>query len=218
MCSFLIFWSFTTYCTFAARCTVNIEEKKILSTIKKMLDKKLELFESMQEKKRGPIVKRLDNMQCHIAKIQDIEKSISFLRDKFNETAGRIARLEEENETLRNENQCLRAEVYRTTNLITQLKDDANNLQQYSCRDCLEIRGLPVLEEEGLAKISASQSWGPWFDSRPGRGLIIWVTFYPAKVHSAFHPSAVGKMSTSIHGLIWSGCHLCLYMLPVCWG
>ena len=151
MCSFLIFWSFTTYCTFAARSTVNIEEKKILSTIKKMLDKKLELFESMQEKKLGPIVKRLDNMQWHIAKIQDIEKSISFLRDKFDETAGRIARFEEENETLRNENQCLRAEVYRTTNLITQLKDDANNLQQYSCRDCLEIRGLPVLEEEGLA-------------------------------------------------------------------
>ena len=29
---------------------------------------------------------------------------------------------------------------------------------------------------------------------------IIWVTFFPVKVHSAFHPSGVGKMSTSIHG------------------
>ena len=37
-------------------------------------------------------------------------------------------------------------------------------------------------------KISASQSWGPQFDSRPDRGLNIWVTFFPAKVHSAFHP------------------------------
>ena len=53
-------------------------------------------------------------MQLHIAKIQDIEKSISFLCDKFDETVGRIARLEEENETLRNENRCLRAEVHRT--------------------------------------------------------------------------------------------------------
>ena len=38
------------------------------------------------------------------------------------------------------------------------------------------------------------------FNSRPGRGLNIWVTFFPAKVYSAFHPSGVGKMSTSIHG------------------
>ena len=44
--------------------------------------------------------------------------------------------------------------------------------------------------------------WFPQFDSRPGRGLNIWVTFFPAKVHSAFHPPGVGKMSTSIHGPI----------------
>ena len=69
-----------------------------------------------------------------------------------------------------------------------------------------------------VVKISASQSWGPQFNSRPGRGLNIWVTFFPTKVHSAFHPYGVGKMSTSIHGLIWSGCHLRLYMLPVRWG
>ena len=60
-------------------------------------------------------------------------------------------------------------------------------------------------------------SWGPRFDSRPGRGLNIWVTFFPAKVHSAFHPSGVGKMSTSIHGPIWSGCQRRLYILPVRW-
>ena len=53
-------------------------------------------------------------MKWHIAKIQDIEKSIGFLCDKFYETVGRIARLEEENETLRNENRCLRAEFRRT--------------------------------------------------------------------------------------------------------
>ena len=69
-----------------------------------------------------------------------------------------------------------------------------------------------------VVKISASQSWGPRFDSRPGRGLNIWVTFFPAKVHSAFHPPGVGKMSTSIHGPIWSGCQRRLYMLPVRWG
>ena len=37
-------------------------------------------------------------------------------------------------------------------------------------------------------------------------------------VHSAFHPSEVGKMSTSMHGLLRSGCNVRLYMLPVRWG
>ena len=39
-------------------------------------------------------------------------------------------------------------------------------------------------------KISASQPEGPRFNPRPLRGLTI---FFPAKVHSAFHPSEVGK-------------------------
>ena len=46
----------------------------------------------------------------------------------------------------------------------------------------------------------------------------IFATFFPAKVHSAFHPSEVGKMSTSMHRLLRSGCNLRLYMLPVRWG
>ena len=49
-------------------------------------------------------------------------------------------------------------------------------------------------------KISASQSWGSQFDPRPGRGLNIWVTFLPTKIHSDFIPHRVGKMSTSIYG------------------
>ena len=40
----------------------------------------------------------------------------------------------------------------------------------------------------------------PGFDLRLGRGLNIWVIFFPTKVHSVFHPSGVGKVSTSIHG------------------
>ena len=135
---FLVLYNLLHFC-----CTLHCEHggEEILATIEKTLDKKL-----------GKIVKKLDNMQWHITKIQNIEKSVSFLSDKFDETAGRIARLEKENETLRKKNRCLRTEVHRTAstaNLMVHLKDDVNDLQQYSRRDCLEIRGLPVLEEEG---------------------------------------------------------------------
>ena len=49
-------------------------------------------------------------------------------------------------------------------------------------------------------KISTSQPEGPRFNPRPRRGLGICVPPFPAEVHSAFYPSEVGKMSTSIHG------------------
>ena len=55
---------------------------------------------------------------------------------------------------------------------------------------------------------------------RPGRGLNIWVTFFPPKVHSAFHPSGVGKiMCSSIHGPLCSGCQRQRrhYILTVSW-
>ena len=81
--------------------------------------------------------------------------------------------------------------------------------------------GSTTIQPRGVGavvKISASQFWGPRFDPWLGRGLNIWVTFFPAKVHSAFHPFGVGKMSTSIHGPLWSSCHLRIYMLPVRWG
>ena len=46
-------------------------------------------------------------------------------------------------------------------------------------------------------KISAFQPQGPGFKSRLCRVLNICVTFFSAKVDSAFHPYGVGKMSTS---------------------
>ena len=139
---------FGPYCTFTVCYTFNMEEKKIFAAIEKIFNKKLELIESMLEKKLGPIIERLDNKQLQITKIVEIEKSINFLSDKFDETVGRIAKLEKENASLRNDNQCLRGEVHRSRNLLAQMKDDFNDLQQYSRWDCLELRGLPDLEGE----------------------------------------------------------------------
>ena len=42
------------------------------------------------------------------------------------------------------ENKSLKAEVRKTTNEFNHLKEEFNNLEQYSRRDCLEIRGVPV--------------------------------------------------------------------------
>ena len=42
------------------------------------------------------------------------------------------------------EKKTLKAEVRKTTNEFNHLKEEFNNLEQYSRRDCLEIRGVPV--------------------------------------------------------------------------
>ena len=42
------------------------------------------------------------------------------------------------------ENKSLKAEVRKTSNEFNHLKEEFNNLEQYSRRDCLEIRGVPV--------------------------------------------------------------------------
>ena len=51
-----------------------------------------------------------------------------------------------------------------------------------------------------MVKISASQGPPVPVRSPPGGGLNIWMIFIATKVLSAFHPSRVGKMSTSTHG------------------
>lgn len=42
-----------------------------------------------------------------------------------------------------NENKSLKAELLDTTNQLKALKESFNDLEQYSRRDCLEIRGIP---------------------------------------------------------------------------
>ena len=46
----------------------------------------------------------------------------------------------------------------------------------------------------GVGAVVGSLPFNPEVpDPQPGRGLNIWVTFFPTKVHLAFHPSGVGK-------------------------
>ena len=65
---------------------------------------------------------------------------------------------------------------------------------------------------------SVSQPGGPRFNPWHRQRFKICVTFFPAEVHSAFHPFKVGKMSTSIHGLhdaAGSGGHMLLALTGV---
>lgn len=113
------------------------EKTKELSKIESLLDRKLE-----------PIVKSLEDMMTKISKLDSIEQSLIFLSNRYDELVEKVEKLESENENLAQENGNLKIEMHRTTNCISQLKEELNELEQYGRRDCLEIRGIPVVEDE----------------------------------------------------------------------
>ena len=47
-----------------------------------------------------------------------------------------------------NENKSLKGELLDTTNQLKALKESFNELEQYSRRDCMEIRGIPEISSD----------------------------------------------------------------------
>ena len=46
------------------------------------------------------------------------------------------------------ENVCLKAEIQNTANSLKIMKQELNNAEQYSRRDCIEIKGIPIQRNE----------------------------------------------------------------------
>jgi chromosome segregation ATPase len=103
---------------------------------------------NLLDTKINPIVKTLDEVKSKISKLESIEKSILFLSDKYDELIEKVKRLESKNDHLQQENSNLKSEVHRSTDSIAQLKQEVNNMEQYSRRDCVEIRGIPLTDDE----------------------------------------------------------------------
>lgn len=119
-----------------------MDEKQLTKIIENLLDKKL-----------NPIVKALDEVSVQIAKIDNIEQSLNFLSDKYDDLLSKVTKMEGTNKSLVEENTFLRKSLHDTNNNLDQLKYELNNIEQYSRRECLEIRGIPVLSGENTNEI-----------------------------------------------------------------
>jgi hypothetical protein len=51
------------------------------------------------------------------------------------------------------ENQRLISQDNQSVNQLNQFKEDVNEIEQYIRRDCLEIRGVPVLDDEDTGEL-----------------------------------------------------------------
>ena len=63
---------------------------------------------------------------------------------KYEEIKNRIALNEEVQKDIKNENQALKNQLRIATKEIDDLRATCNDLEQYSRRECIEIRGIPL--------------------------------------------------------------------------
>ena len=70
------------------------------------------------------------------------------MSERFDDMVKRLTTLEKEKKEIAMENQRLQSECLNMANNLKLLKQEMNNLEQYSRRDCLEIRGIPPTSDE----------------------------------------------------------------------
>ena len=122
-----------------------MDQKALEQAMSKILDKKL-----------NPVVKNLEKLQSKIDKIDKLEESISFFSKQYDDFIMKIKGLEDMNASLVDENRCLKAELQNTSNNLKLMKQELNNSQQYSRRDCLEIKGIPIQRNENTNEVVKS--------------------------------------------------------------
>ena len=81
-------------------------------------------------------------------KMDEVIESITFLSHKYDELYKRVEQLEAEKTAISSENKTLKDTLLQTTKALNKQADICDELEQYSRRDCVEIRGIPVKEDE----------------------------------------------------------------------
>ena len=118
------------------------------------LDKELmRSIESLLDKKLNPIVRRLDDLKEKVDKIAEIEKSIAFLSSSYDDLFREVSNLKSDHDNLTQECADLRIQCFAMVNEVSQLKQNIHDMEQYSRRDCIEIRGIPTSEDEDTDEI-----------------------------------------------------------------
>lgn len=77
-------------------------------------------------------------------KLYETIQAISFINQKYEEILKKLSLYEEERKDLVNENKSIKVELRDTTKKLKDLMDRCDDLEQYSRRECVEIRGIPL--------------------------------------------------------------------------
>lgn len=76
-----------------------------------------------------------------------IEESMEFLSKKYDDLLSKIEVLETEKKVLVKDNETLKSDLKNLFHEMHLVKHNLNDMEQYSRRECLEIRGIPVQDQ-----------------------------------------------------------------------
>jgi hypothetical protein len=97
---------------------------------------------------------KLKNALAPLSKsIEETKTSVAFISNKYDELLAKMTKYDQERKDLVIENTSLRAELLDSSKQIKMLRDSINSLEQYTRRDCAEIRGIPYVEGENTNNI-----------------------------------------------------------------
>ena len=99
-----------------------------------MSDITTESLKAILDEKLAPINSKMD----------EIQNSMDLINEKYEEIKNRLFLIEEVHKDIKNENQALKNQLRIATKEIDDLRAACNDLEQYSRRDCVEIRGIPL--------------------------------------------------------------------------
>lgn len=84
---------------------------------------------------------------------KELKKSIDFFSEQFDTMAERCGKIEKENSALKKENAALSNECKELKQKLAVLEDRVTNQEQYSRNKNIEIKGVPVADDEDLSAI-----------------------------------------------------------------
>ena len=95
-------------------------------------------MEEIPEEKLRKVIQPLSKQ------IEDAMQSVNALNSKYDQIAKTLKDLDEAKDKQILENAGLKAEILKSSNEVKFFKKSLNDLEQYTRRDCLEIRGIPL--------------------------------------------------------------------------
>lgn len=81
-------------------------------------------------------------------RLNSIEDSMNFINEQFEAMRAKVASLEEENRGLKLENGALKSQLNVITDKLREHESMLDDQEQYLRRECVEIKGIPVQDDE----------------------------------------------------------------------
>ena len=99
------------------------------------------------------VEQKLSKIMQKVAKIDEIEQSLASLSDFYDIVKNKVSALEFRFDQAAKDNSILINKMNNWSNELNQVKDVIDDMEQYIRRECLEIKGIPVLDDEDTNEI-----------------------------------------------------------------